>query len=121
MKIAIPCWREIVSPVFDVACTLLLVEAAHGRELHRQIRQLSYSDPLVRQIVLAGVNTLICGAISSQLAFMLRSSGVQVISNICGAVDEVLSAFLRGALDEAVFLMPGCQGQRRRSRNRYRS
>jgi len=122
MKIAIPCWQNIVSPVFDVACTVLLVETANGLELSRYTSALSCSDPFARvqQLVISGADLLICGAISAQLESMLISAGVQVVSNICGAVDDVLNAFLKGALVDTPFLMPGCQGQRRRSRNRYR-
>jgi len=120
MKIAIPCWQNIVSPVFDAAGMLLLIEIAEGRELKRTTSVLSRSDSLasVRQIVVLGADVLICGAISGRLEFMLRSAGVQVVSNIRGAVEEVLSAFLRGALIDAPFLMPGCAGGRRRFRNR---
>jgi len=121
MKIAIPCWQNIVSPVFDAAGTVLLVEFANGRELNRQTSALSRNDPLARarQIVFLGTDTLICGAISGHLEAMLRSAGVRVVSNIRGAVEEVLSAFLKGVLIDTPFLMPGCYGRKRRSRNRY--
>jgi len=121
MKIAIPCWQNIVSPVFDVAGMVLLIEIADGRELNRQTSSLSGNDPLarVRQIVVLGADMLICGAISGQLESMLRSAGVRVVSNICGGVEDVLSAFLRGALIDTPFLMPGCYGRKQRSRHRY--
>jgi len=36
MKVAIPYWQERVSPVFDVAGRVLLVEVAEGKEQGRQ-------------------------------------------------------------------------------------
>jgi predicted Fe-Mo cluster-binding NifX family protein len=121
MKIAIPCWQDIVSPVFDVAGTVLLVEIANGRERNRHTTALSGNDPLarVRQMVILGADMLICGAISGQLESMLRSAGVRVVSNICGPVEDVLGAFLKDALIDTSFLMPGCYGKKRRLRNRY--
>jgi len=120
MKIIIPCWQGRVSPLFDAACTVLLIEIANGRELSRMVRPLEGPDPLQRvgQTVGFGADILICGAISGQLECMLRSTGLQVISNICGAIDDVLSAYAEGSLLNTPFLLPGVHGIRRRFRNR---
>lgn len=122
MKVAIPHWRDRVSPVFDVAGSLLVVELAHGRELRRQQAALTASDPLNRagQVSQLGAEVLICGAISRPLEIALSAAGVRVVPFTCGMVEEVLSAFMAGELTGEAFLMPGCRGWRRQSRTRRR-
>ncbi len=122
MKVLIPYWQGRISPLFDSAATVLIVDMDNGRELSRVTSALEGKDPLqrVRQTVSFGAETLICGAISGQLECLLRSTGLQVIANICGSVDEVLHAFARGNLFNEQFFMPGCHGLRQRSRNRRR-
>jgi predicted Fe-Mo cluster-binding NifX family protein len=121
MKVIIPVWQGGVSPLFDVSKLVLLVEIESGRELRRSSHALQCEHFVQRvgQVVSLGADMLICGAISGQLERMLRSTGVQVIPNICGAIDDVIAAFFNGSLMDPAFLMPGCQGRRRRSRNRF--
>jgi len=116
MRIAIPQWQGRVSPVFDVAANLLLVDVADTREVGRQEVPLTAVHPAYRAQELARlpVNVLICGAISRPLEMAVCSLGVQVIAQVCGQVEEVLKAFLEGRLSNPVFLMPGCCGRRRR-------
>jgi len=99
----------------------LLVDVEKGRELARNERKIGPSDPLTqaRQVAELGTNVLICGAISWPLEMALTSAGVQVVSRICGPVEEVLKGYLRGQLRGNAFLMPGCQGRRRRFRARH--
>jgi len=120
MKVAIPHWRDRVSPVFDVAGSLLVVDLANGRELRREERPLTASDPLKRatQVSQLGAEVLICGAVSWPLQIALSSAGVRVVPFTCGTVEEVLSAFMSGKLTDGAFLMPGCRGWRRRWRAR---
>ncbi len=120
MKVAIPQWRGRISPVLDVAGSLLLVDVADGRELRREDGSLTASDPLqrARQVAQLGPEVLICGAISLPLEAALASAGVRVIPFTCGRVEEVLAAFVNGRLTDGAFLMPGCCGWRRRFRGR---
>ena len=115
MRIAIPQWQSRVSPVFDVAANLLLVEVTDACEVGRQEVPLTATDPTRRaqQVAHLAANVLICGAISRPLELALHSAGVQVISQICGQVDEVLRSFLVGGLANDAFRMPGCCGRRR--------
>ena len=73
-----------------------------------------------RRIAELGVNTLICGAISTPLEALLTAAGVRVIAHACGPVEAVLRAFLAGRLGDDAFLMPGRRGRRRRARGRRR-
>jgi len=116
MKVAIPQWQGRVSPVFDVAGSVLLVDVAGRQVLRREERALTASEPLKRaeQVRQLGADVLVCGAISLPLEASLSYAGVQVIAFTCGTVEEVLAAFMNGQLNGKAFLMPGCRGRRRR-------
>jgi len=122
MRIAIPQWQGRISPVFDAAVSLLVVEAEGGRELRREMRRLLGPDPVSRAAEFAemGVDVLICGAISKPVEERLASSGVRVIGFTCGTVEQVLDAFLKGKLPNREFIMPGCHRWRRRMGQRGR-
>lgn len=122
MIVMIPTFRGRISPVFDVASHLVLVDVEGDRELGRREVRFENTGLVSRakRIAELGTHVLICGAISRPLEAMLASAGVRVIPNTCGSVEEVLWAFLSGQLTERAFLMPGCCGRRRRSRGRHR-
>jgi predicted Fe-Mo cluster-binding NifX family protein len=122
MKVAIPTWCGAISPVFDVARHLLVVDIEDGAEIDRN--EMAFEDKdlasRTRRVAGLGVNVLICGAISWPLEAMLASAGVRVIPQTCGPAEEVLRAFISGQLTDTAFLMPGCCGRRRRVRGRRR-
>lgn len=122
MKIAVPVWENRISPVFDVAGSLLLLEVRNGRETDRTVRNLSGSDPLtrVRSVVHDKADVLICGAISVPVRTAVESSGVRVVPNICGPVEDILAAFLNDTLRNGSFFMPGCGFRHRHGRGRNR-
>ena len=122
MKVAIPTWCGRVSPVFDVARRLVLLDVEGQTEISREETGIENTEPVlrVRRVAELGVNTLICGAISRPLENMLVAAGVGVIPHACGPVEEVFHAFLAGRLAEDAFLMPGCCGRRRQFRGRRR-
>jgi len=123
MKLAIPYWHGRVSPVFDVAQNVLLVDVEKEREIKRVTRSLDNRDLFNRaQYVLQlGAQMIICGAISEAFLMMLQSAGVRVVSNVCGPIDDVLEAFLNDTLTNSDFCMPGFNtGQRRHRKRRSR-
>ena len=122
MKIAIPHWQGRVSPVFDVAGNVLVVEICDGVENSREDVTLDAEDPQLRAARLAqtGADLLICGAISWPLEMALSAAGIDVIPQTCGDVEQVLAAFAKGQLQQDAFLMPGCCGRRRQFRARRR-
>ena len=119
MRIAVAVWRDRVSPVFDVAGSLRLVDLEDGTPLRHSNANLQEDDPSarVRKLSELGVKVLICGAISRPLETMLTGAGIRVIGRICGGVEEVVEAYRSGRHDDPAFAMPGCCGQKRR-RNR---
>ena len=116
MRIGLSMWNGRVSPVFDVAQRLLVVDAEDGVETGRQEVMLDEASPgeRTRRVRALGVEVLICGAISAHMEADLVSAGVRVILHVCGPVDDVLAAYWSGTLTEHAFLMPGCCGRRRR-------
>ena len=116
MRIAIPQWQGRIAPVFDVAGHLVLIDVEDNRETRREEKQLVKTELPARAVELLGYNAdvLICGAISAPLQCRIAASGVRVIAFVCGAVDEVLAAYLTGALVNPAFAMPGCRRWRQR-------
>ena len=111
MKVVIPIWQGRISPVFDAAGHMLVIDIEDGIEIKRYTETIHEMELThkVKYIVDLGVDLLICGAISRPLEVMLLSAGIQIISQTCGNVEEVLSAYMSGKLTEQVFLMPGCR------------
>ena len=122
MKVAIPHWHSRVSPVFDVAGNILLIDVGHNQEHQRQSIAMTTTDTHSRakQLAKLGVDVLICGAISQPLEMALVADGVEVIAQICGDVECVLAAFIERRLDQDTYLMPGCCRRRRRLRGQRR-
>jgi predicted Fe-Mo cluster-binding NifX family protein len=112
MKVAIPIWRDRVSPVFDVAQHLLLLELTDAAELSRERIALLESDPVrrTRQLQDLHVQTLICCAVSQSLREALVGGGIEVIDQVCGNVEEIVAAYRNGTLAETRFAMPGSHG-----------
>lgn len=118
MRVAISVADERISPVFDVARRLLLVDVENGREIARTTEALEETGlPLrAKRVAELGANVLICGAVSQPLEMMLISAGIEVVPHICGDAQQILQAFVLGNPLEEVFAMPGCCGRRRRFR-----
>jgi len=109
MKIAIPIWEDRISPVLDAASRLLIVEIVNQKEASRfetyfEEQELPYKCVRIRGL---GIQTLICGALSTPFSKMLEASGINIISGISGHPEDVLDAYLRGNLYHSKFLMPG--------------
>lgn len=115
MRIAIPLWQGRVSPVFDEANRILLVDILERQEQHRQEEILTARNPFERAQLLPklGVDLLICGMISQTQQTALASAGIRIIPCICGAMEEVIAAFLHGRLENGALLMPGCRSRKR--------
>ena len=115
-------WDGWISPVFDVARDILVVDIEDGTEVGRSeaIIEETALATRAKRVVDLGVNVLITGGISQPLEQMLVSGGVSVVPHCCGPVEDVLRAFMSGQLAKKTFLMPGCRGRCRRFRHRRR-
>ena len=104
--------------MFDAAGHLQVIEVLNGEVVGRNELAMQKLESLsrARWVLGAGIDVLICGAISRPLEAMLTSAGVDVIPRRCGKVEDVLAAFVSGQLTEQAFLMPGCRRRRWRGR-----
>jgi predicted Fe-Mo cluster-binding NifX family protein len=117
MRLAIPTRSDRISPVFDSAGQILLINLEEGKELSRCVAPLpedSLAGRATRLKELA-VAVLICGGISRTLRQMIEAVGIRVYPWTAGNVEEVLEAYRQGKLDEAEWLMPGCGDRERRA------
>jgi predicted Fe-Mo cluster-binding NifX family protein len=105
-----------VSPVFDVASNLQIFDVDNGWVKQREEKVLVGRDPYsrAREVSGYGVSTVICGAVSQPLEQALHALGMKVIGFVFGSIDEIITAFVEGRLEDERFLMPGCCGQARR-------
>jgi len=118
MKVALSVFNGRISPVFDVSRQLLVLDLGDGGVMAREEASFEHDDPMHRTSRLAGlkVDTLICGAISRQLASSINACGIRMIPFIAGDIEEVIDAFLSNGLPAPELAMPGCRGQGRRHR-----
>lgn len=108
--IAVTVWGQRVSPVFDSARTLLIVEIDGG--VMGNIASLAF-DPdrpleLLQMLRAQRVMAVICGAVSEEPAAMLEAAGVEVIPFIAGDVNRVLECYCQGQPFGPELRMPGC-------------
>ena len=69
-----------------------------------------------------GAGALICGGVSDFFANLIEARNIQIIPFVAGRVDEVMDAYLKGALCHKKFRMPGCglrQQKLKLRRNRH--
>jgi predicted Fe-Mo cluster-binding NifX family protein len=102
MKVAMAHWQDRISPVFDVADHLLLLEVEGRREIDRKSLRLASRSPFerVKELSDLGVNVLLCGAISLSLEKALIGAGIRVVGFLGGELENVIRAFLEGSLGD---------------------
>jgi predicted Fe-Mo cluster-binding NifX family protein len=102
MKVAMAYWRGRVSPVFDVADHLLLLDIQDGREIHREHLRLVSRGVFDRakELVELGVDVLLCGAISLTLEKALIGAGIRVVGFLGGELENIICLFLKNKLND---------------------
>ncbi len=127
MRIAVTIWNNRISPVFDVAQNLLMVDLDNGEETVRWNLSLSGMPPTLKIETLkkSNVEMVLCGAISELFLRLLTTSGIKVEPWISGNIEEVIQAVIQNKLSDPCYCMPGCyrfrgSGKRHRGRKRNR-
>ena len=118
MKIALTVWQGRISPVFESAQKLVIFEI---REDHAcMVREETFRDETVEQRIARlqelGIDTLVCGAVSREIAERIESLPIRLFSFVAATAEEALSAYLSGCLLRKAYRMPGChriRGQER--------
>jgi predicted Fe-Mo cluster-binding NifX family protein len=115
-RIAIPIFKSRVSPVFDTCTRLSLIDFEDDRIVMRKEFDLDKFSLQERLRVLENndVTVIICGGISDVFDTILSNSNIRLISGICGDVDEIISAYVDGRLDDPCFFMPGHKASKKR-------
>jgi predicted Fe-Mo cluster-binding NifX family protein len=110
MKIGIPVWNKWVSPVFDTANKLIVIEVHDNKETSRneELMPQGAFHQRTKRVAELGIEVLICNAISSPCARMLSLTGAELIPWRSGPVEEIIQAYLGGTLGHPRFLIPGC-------------
>ena len=95
-QVAVPYWKDRISPVFDTARSVLIFTVEGGVVRRRSEMRFFPDFPVmrVRNLSERGVSVLICGAISRRLLNLCAGAGLTVVPWICGPVDQVVEAYL---------------------------
>lgn len=109
VKVAVPVFRGCVSPVFDWAQLLVVVDYDGNKETSRREEDIGDLAPWFRpgRLVALGVGALLCGGISQALMEMLLLRGILVTAGLVGETDALLAAYFAGRLPAPEFAMPG--------------
>jgi len=125
VRVALTVWEGRISPVFDTAQSVLVVDLEKGNPISRHNETL-HGDSVqekIEKLRALGVETLVCGAVSRPLADWVKTSGIRLFPFVSGDLDDVLDAVATGRIPDASFSMPGCgcrctrRVRRRRSGN----
>jgi len=116
MKMALTVWGNRISPVFDAAHMLLVVEIENTGIISRHYEPFYPGMPARLAVRLAEMNVavLICGAISEMPANILEANGIELIPFITGDAREVIDAYVKDVPFMPTFSMPGCSHKRLR-------
>lgn len=105
MRIALPVWNGRISPVFDVAARFCVLDVKDDTITNRSDHYIR-DESRVATLWELGVDVVICGAVSRQLEAALWVAGIEVVAEICGPVERVIEAFLRGVLADGAYFSP---------------
>ena len=112
MRIAIPKWRNRISPLFDASSMLFIVDVDNGKlsnMMDVEFESKSEQDR-IQSLVDNKVDVLICGGISRLMEDMVLTKGIRLISGVKGSVHRIVDVFIEGGrFDEPSFRMPGCR------------
>jgi len=112
MKVAMPLFRDRISPRFDVCPEIWIIELSNGEVINQEKWQTESFNLQQRLTHLAskGVDKIICGGIDSFCMDHLGNMGIDVIHNVAGEAGEVLKFFIRGRLHPGFY----CNGKKGR-------
>ena len=100
MRIAIATYGEMISPRFDCASTLRILEWTGGDPSERRETRLQLAEGCVHSEMLLreNVSALLCGGIRRCDYHRLADAGVMVIAGLNGSFPDVFREFLAGRL-----------------------
>ena len=117
MRAAISIWNDRVSPVMDTSAMLALYDVDEGGAKERgriEICGMTLREK-VDLLEKAGVELLVCGAVSNRFMRHMGSARIDLIPWVSGSIEMILEALCRGRLGPEDHLMPGCPRRRGRT------
>ena len=123
MRMALTVWGNRISPVFDGAHTLCIVEVENNKIIQKSYETFDPGSPhrLAKRLTNMDASVLICGAISRMPANIIEASGIKLIPFITGDVEKVIDAYVKKISIIPTFLMPGCGRKRQRQAGKRQS
>jgi predicted Fe-Mo cluster-binding NifX family protein len=120
MKMALTVWENRISPMFDAAHMLLVVEIENTKITNRCYVPFypEFPSRLAAMLAEMDVEVFICGAISEMPANILEANGIKLIPFITGDAGKVIDAYVKDIPFMPAFLMPGCSHNRRRRKGK---
>lgn len=112
MKVAIPLFKDRISPRFDVCPEIWIVELNGGKVVNQEKWPIETFNLQQRidQLTSQGVDKIICGGIDRFCIDQLGNRGIDVIYNVAGEAGKALNLFIRGVLRSGFY----CNGKRGR-------
>ena len=112
MILAVPVHQKRVSPLFDVASRVRIIDCRDAGRVERGTLLLEGMTEVQRVTLLKriGVQCVVCAGISGLCSLLLRGAGIQVVDGVVGEVEDVVDAHQRGRVMEERFRMPGFGG-----------
>jgi predicted Fe-Mo cluster-binding NifX family protein len=100
MRIAIPVFGTKISPRFDCAGNVLMVDVTDGSVTARRLESI---EPFrwrhqINALRERGVEVMLCGGIRRCDYLLLVRVGINVYAGLVGEVEDILAAFLRGEI-----------------------
>ena len=116
MKVAMPLWNGMISPVLDSA-RKLCVFAVEDRDI-KGSEEFILPDDVIQKItvILDKADVLICGALSCRMEQEIVAQGMKVHPWVMGECRAIASEFARGRIADFEYSMPGCHRGRRHGR-----
>lgn len=109
MKIAVTIWGNRISPVFDSARTLLVVQIEDSHITRQFYTPFDPESPvhLITTLKSLEIDTLVCGAISRKPADLISEQNIHLLSFVTGNVRRFLDSFAKGQTVGKKHMMPG--------------
>lgn len=113
MKIAIPIFKNHISPRFLFAPQILILTLKGKKIVHQEIIVCHNWRPCYRVQKLSElkVDLVICGGIERGQFFKIKQCGIDIISFVWGTVQEVILAYLNDSI-ENLQTMQNCHKQK---------
>ncbi len=109
MKVALTVWGNRISPVFDSAKKILIVQIENRKIKSRQYTSFNFKlrGNMCEKLTDTGAEVLICGAISKEAYHFFDSSTIELIPFVSGNAEVVLESYIKKSYVSQIFFMPG--------------